>query len=181
MESLKQELAKIKGIKEPLKQKLWALAVLTKALEKDAIKPILIGGCALEYYTLGGYTTGDIDLALPTVAQVEKAFKDLGFDREGRYWVHKKYDLLFEAPTANLAGEEAELTEVAIGGQRCFIIGVEDLVIDRLNSYVHWKWEDDGRWVKRLIELYGKDLDMKYIREKAKKEGTFAAFQKLLK
>jgi hypothetical protein len=95
--------------------------------------------------------------------------------------VHKEYDLLFEAPTANLAGEEAELTEVMIGGLHCFVIGVEDLIIDRLNSYVHWKWEDDGRWVKRLIELHGKDLDMKYIRNKAGKEGTLAAFEKLLK
>lgn len=155
--------------------------MLTKALEKDGLKPILIGGCALEYYTLGGYTTGDVDIALPTIAKVEDVFAELGFERERRYWVHKEYDLLFEAPTANLAGEEAELTEVVIGGLHCFIIGIEDLIIDRLKSYVHWKWEDDGRWVKRLIELHGKDLDIKYIREKARKEGTLAAFEKLLK
>lgn len=37
---------------------------------------------------------------------------------------------------------------------RCYIIGVEDLVIDRLNGFVHWGWEDEKRWVGRLLVLH---------------------------
>ncbi|MFC2149294.1 UbiD family decarboxylase [Candidatus Auribacterota bacterium] len=181
MKKLKSKLAKIKEIKEPLKRRLFALAVITKALEETGIKPILIGGCALEYYSFGGYTTGDVDLALPHVKAVEKVFEGLGFKNKGRYWTHDRYDLMIEAPTSNIAGETANLTEVQIDGMKCFIIGVEDLIIDRLNSYVYWKWEDDGRWVKRLIELNKKILDVKYLKKRAKEEGTIKSLEKILK
>ena len=47
-----------------------------------------MGGAALEFYTAGGYATGDVDLALPSGADVDAAFAELGFRKEGRFWVH---------------------------------------------------------------------------------------------
>ena len=172
---------KIKQLKDPLKQRLLALAVLTARLEQEGYRPVLIGGCALEYYTLGGYTTKDMDIALPSTPEVEAVFSEFGFEREGRYWYHDNYDLLFEAPTSTLEGEEAPRTEVEVEGLKCYIIGVEDLIIDRLNGFVHWGWKDDRRWVIRLLELNRGKLDVEYLRQKASQEKTSKVMEEILR
>ena len=179
-EDLRKKLARIKSIPDPLQRKLWALGILTKGLASDGLRPILIGGAAVEYYSLGGYATADVDIALPSDPAVDKLFADLGFKKEGRYWVHEVLDLLFEAPAGILKGEDAPLTKVTIEDLECYILGVEDLIIDRLNGYVHWKWEDDGRWVRRLVALHREDLDVEYLRRRAKQEKTGDALETIL-
>ena len=62
---LKNKLARVKTLADPLQRKLWALAEITKGLEPAGLRPILIGGTALEYYSLGGDATADVDIALP--------------------------------------------------------------------------------------------------------------------
>jgi hypothetical protein len=180
-ENFSQLLSKIHALSDPLKRKLFALSVITKALEKLHLKPILIGGSALEFYTLGGYMTGDIDIALPTSKKVDAVFASLGFLKNGRYWNHPIYDILMEAPVAALAGELAPLLRVQVQGLTCYLIGVEDLFLDRLNGFVHWKWEDDRRWAKRLLELHLDTIDWKYLHEKSKEYKTQEAFLVLQK
>lgn len=120
---------------DPARKRLLALGILTDRLKEDGLEPILVGGVVLEFYTAGGYTTKDMDLALPTCPEVDAAFAGLGFAREGRYWYHEELDLLFEAPApAGLPGETSPRTEVEIDGLRVVIIGLEDLLIDRLRA-----------------------------------------------
>ena len=145
------------------------------------MRPILIGGTALEYYSLGGYATTDVDIALPYDPGVDKVFAELGFKKKGRYWSNEELDLLFEAPAGVLKGEDAEITKVAMEDLVCYILGLEDLIIDRLNGFVHWKWQDDGRWVRRLISLHRKDLDIGYLRRRAGIEKTAEALEEFLK
>jgi predicted nucleotidyltransferase len=150
---------------DPARKRLLALGVLTDRLLEDGFEPILVGGAALEFYTAGGYTTKDVDLALPTCPEVDAAFADLGFSKEGRYWYHAELDLLFEAPApAGLPGETSPRTEVEIDGLRVVVIGLEDLLIDRLRAWVHWTSEEDRRWARRLALLYSDRLDWEYLR-----------------
>ena len=177
---LRRRLQEIERIKDPLQRKLWALGVLTKGLAPHKLRPILIGGAALEYYSLGGYATSDVDLALPTDQAVDAVFAEMGFKKEGRYWVEQDLDLMFEAPAGILKGEEAVLTKVKLEDLECYVLGIEDLILDRLNGYVHWKWEDDGRWVRRLVHLHGKTLDRDYLRRRAEKEKTLDVLNAIL-
>jgi hypothetical protein len=48
-------LEKVKNIADPLKRRLFVLAVITAGLEPYHLRPVLIGGGAVEYYTFGGY------------------------------------------------------------------------------------------------------------------------------
>jgi len=176
---LKERLEQASVIDNPMKRRLWILAVLTEAMKTIGERPVLIGGEALEYYTLGGYTTGDIDIALPSRKEVDEIFSDLGFHKQGRYWIREDIDALIEAPTPDLAGEDAPLVEVEIEDMRCYIIGIEDLIIDRLNGYVHWHWEDDGRWVKRLLSLHGREINKEYLFRKAREQATEEALTKI--
>ena len=146
------------------KRRLLALGLLTRLLAPSGIRPILIGGAALEFYTAGGYATADVDLALPSAPEVDAAFDRLGFEREGRYWHRMDLDLLFEAPAAaGLPGETAPRTEVEVEGLPVEVIGVEDLLVDRLRAWVRWRSDEDGRWCSRLSALYGERMDWAYI------------------
>lgn len=152
------------------RRRLLALGFLTQQLSAHGIEPILVGGGALEFYTAGGYATKDMDLALPAAPEVDDAFAALGFVKEGRYWYHADLDLLFEAPApAGLPGEDAPRTKVEIDGLRVVIIGIEDLLIDRLRAWVHWNSAEDGRWTRRLALLYPDRIDWDYVRERTSK------------
>ncbi len=154
--------------REPARRRLVALGIVADRLREDGLVPILVGGAAVEFYTAGGYATGDVDLALPRTPEVDRAFADLGFAKEGRFWIRPDLDLFFEAPApAGLPGETAPRTVVDIDGLRIEILGIEDLVMDRLRAWVHWKSEEDGRWTKRLALLYADSLDWSYLRDRA--------------
>ena len=51
---------------------------------------------------------------------------------------HADLDVAIEIPDDVLAGSEEKITQVEIEGLNVYIIGVEDLIIDRGNAYVHW-------------------------------------------
>jgi hypothetical protein len=152
---------------DPARRRLVALGLVTDRLREDGLEPILVGGAALEFYTAGGYSTGDVDLALPSCAEADAAFASLGFAKEGRYWVRDDLDLLFEAPApGGLPGETAPRTRVEIDGLEIVILGIEDLLLDRLRGSVHWQSDEDGRWARRLALLYADRLDWAYLQEK---------------
>ena len=149
-------------------------------LAEDGIEPILVGGAALELYTAGGYATGDVDLALPRVPAVDRAFADLGFTTQGRFWVRPELDLYFEAPApAGLPGETAQRTRIEVEGLPVVVIGLEDLLLDRLRAAVHWGSGEDQRWARRLALLYADRLDWAYLREKAVEPAECAELEKL--
>lgn len=163
-----------------VRRRLVALGALTARLAPLEIEPILVGGFALEVYTDGGYSTTDVDLALPSTLDVDAAFSDLGFAKKGRFWVRPELDLYFEAPApAGLPGETSPRTELEIDGLRVVVLGVEDLLIDRLRGWVHWKSDEDGRWARRLASLYSHKLDWKYLRSRTANAEERAALASL--
>jgi len=184
----RERLDGLAGEPDRQRRRLVALGLLTDRLAPSGIVPILVGGGALEFYTDGGYATKDMDPALPVSPEVDPAlpvspevdtafsvspevdtaFSELGFEKEGRYWFREDLDLLFEAPApAGLPGENAPRTEVEIEGLRVVVLGIEDLLMDRLRGWVHRKSEEDGRWARRLALLYSDRLDWRYLRERA--------------
>ena len=156
-----------------MRRRLVALGALTARLAPQGIEPVLVGGFALAVYTNGGYTTADVDLALPMTPEVDAAFADLGFEKLGRFWTRKDLDLYFEAPApAGLPGETAPRTVLDLDGLEVLVLGVEDLLIDRSRAWVHRKSDEDGRWAARLAALYGERMDWAYLRERVSAEPT---------
>ena len=108
-----------------------------------------------------------------------RVMDELDFSRQGRYWLRADLDILIEAPASNLVGEDAPLTQVELGGLVCYILGIEDLIVDRLNGYVHWHWQDDRRWVERMIALHGETIDWAYLRRRCAEEQTAQALAEI--
>jgi len=165
-----QEILKIiRKTESPLRRQLLIVALLTKLLKKmNKPAPVIIGGCALSYYSREVYFTSDIDLAYADREALDKVLKNIGFEKKGRYWVHEELKLAVEAPASSLPGEDAPVEVVELGEDlQCSVIGIEDLVIDRLNAYKHWKSEIDGEMVELLLRRYRNDVDWSYLEKKA--------------
>jgi len=96
-EQLKRRLQLLKQEQDPLKKSLLFLCIFTDALKSEDIKPILVGGRALEFYTLGGYATKDIDLVLNGRAEADIVLKEMGFQKQPgeRHWYHEELSFYY--------------------------------------------------------------------------------------
>ena len=169
----------LRHIEDRLERRLRFVAWLTSMLEKQGVTAIVVGGHALEFYTLGDYTTGDIDMVCVDLTTVREVLEKAEFQREGRHWYREDLDIVVEFPDTTLAGSRDRVERVTIGDQVVHIIGREDLLIDRLNACVHWKSEEDCRWARRLLFLYGEEMDWEYLHRRAIEEGTIETLERL--
>jgi hypothetical protein len=64
----------------------------------EARPPVLAGGAAVELYTAGAYTTGDLDFIGDVTEEVARSLREAGFEREGRHWIHREAELFVEFP-----------------------------------------------------------------------------------
>ncbi len=145
------------------------LAGITRELrQRGKPAPILIGGCALAYYSREVYFTADIDVAYPDREALGEVLQELGFVVEGRYWVQHELKLVVEVPASSLPGEDAPLEIVEFeDGLECTIIGIEDLLIYRMNACKHWKSTSDCEMVELLVRQFSEEIDWEYLISRA--------------
>lgn len=137
-------------------------ALLTELLERENIRPIVVGGLSMEIYTLNQYTTHDLDLVLSGRERAGQILSELGFQQLGKNWLHRELGLSLEIPDDVLAGDYNRVTRIPINGRHIYVIGIEDLLLDRLRAAVHWRSHEDREWGYRLLLMYD-DLDLDYI------------------
>lgn len=176
---IKNLFEKLKRIELPFKRRIFFVAILSTALKEKGISPIIVGGNALEFYTLGSYATEDIDIVCNGIEEVSKILESWNFKKIGRHWYNSEIDISIEIPDEVLVGDYNKLTSVEIEGMTVYLIGIEDLIIDRLNACLYWKSPQDCEWVKELISLYKDDIDWEYLEETSKREGTYNILNKL--
>ncbi|MEJ6952373.1 DUF6036 family nucleotidyltransferase [Natronospora cellulosivora (SeqCode)] len=174
--------AKIESIlesnKNDLYKKIAYISVITEAFSEKNVKPVIVGGQAVEFYTSGGYSTLDIDvLCERSIAEIDSVLKPLGFEREGKYWTYPGSDIAIEVPSGPLAGSWDRVAEVDIDNFKAYIIGIEDIIIDRLNRYKYWKEFDDQEWIIGMIYINYDDIDWDYLYKKARTEKTIDELQ----
>lgn len=153
---------------------MYFSAVMAKELEPHGIKPILVGGGALEFYTQGSYMTLDIDLVVAGRDHAKEVLEKMGFSRMPgqRSWFSEELDLSVEMPDYDLAGSMERVISVEMeDGLTAYVIGVEDLIIDRLNAYKYWKSLSDGEWAAAALLIHLDELDMEYLKARAKEDG----------
>jgi excisionase family DNA binding protein len=169
----------LRSMPDTYEKRLLFVGLLTKELTKYNIRPIIVGGNAVEFYTLGGYATADIDVVIEDHKILGKVLTGWGFKKQGRHWTSEEYDIIIESPGDELSGSVDKIFEVEIKGLKVYLEGIEDIVIDRLNALVHWKSKDDGEWARRMVELNRDKIDWKYLEKRAKKEKVEKALERL--
>jgi predicted nucleotidyltransferase len=174
MDEFKQIQDKMKKLDEVYKRKLLFMAFLNKCLREVNSRIIILGGFAVQFYLAGEYLTHDIDLACDNRSALKEILKELNFKNVGRYQYSEDLGISIEIPASNIApNQEERLFIVIIEGYEIPILGIEDIVIDRLNAYTHWKSLEDGRLAKELIYIHYETLDWDYLETQARQEKVY--------
>lgn len=160
--------------KEQPKDKFQALSftasLLTEVFEGKGLKPVLVGGFAVEIYTQSHYTTYDIDFVMAGYEQATDILNELGFIKEGRTWYCERLNTVVEIPDNHLAGDPERIVEVHLSNaMKVNVIGIEDLIIDRLQACVHWRSGEDCEWAERLFVTHKERIDLEYLIKQAEK------------
>lgn len=134
-------------VQTELEKKLLIIGELTRQLAPEGVRPITVGGTAVEIYSAGEYQTYDVDLVVAPRERAIQVLEAMGFQRAGRVWHHPEWDAVVEIPDECLAGDMARVNTVEIDGYQIDCIGLEDLIIDRLSAAVRWgRVKIDAGW-----------------------------------
>ncbi len=60
-------------------------------------------------------------------------------------------------------------------GKHLFVIGIEDIILDRLRACVHWLSTSDCEWGLRMLKVHYASLDLDYMRAMAMKDHTITS------
>ncbi|MHB1340441.1 MAG: helix-turn-helix domain-containing protein [Coriobacteriia bacterium] len=161
---------RVSAFSDTLERRLAFVAVLTAGVEALGWPaPVVVGGHAVEFWTAGDYPTVDIDLAGDS-EPVSEVLGAWGFAREGRHWYDESLGIVVEVPSTTLAPAQLDRTvTVDLGGLRAHILGIEDLIIDRLNACKHWSDDESCMWAVALVSA-APGLDRRYLEQRATEE-----------
>ncbi|MDO8589408.1 MAG: hypothetical protein Q7T82_20485 [Armatimonadota bacterium] len=163
-------------------------SVITDAfVEVGASPPVVVGGLAVETYTAGGYTTKDIDMIAEDPRLETAVMTALGFRKKPgvRHYEHPSLDVMVEFPTGPLEGSSERIADVQLeGGGRVYVIGVEDIILDRLAAYEHWDHRransEDATQAVSLIVAHRARIDWDYLQQTADLRGLSDALRELI-
>lgn len=150
---------------------LRTAAILTKLLEQNNVKPIIVGGFSVEIYTNRDYATHDIDIVTSDIATVSNSLQRLGFEKEGRHFYHERLKIAIEFPDDTLAGSLERISKIDIDeneGLYVFVISVEDIIMDRLRASIYWNESESKIWGLKMLADYFDQLDIEYMKEVGK-------------
>ena len=163
----KSFIAKVRKEPNELRRKMLLLGYVSSQLEKKKQSVFLVGGQAVETYTAGQFPTGDIDVTTSDSPTMQKVLKSLGFEEIGMIWLNKKLGIAFHI-VGYLAPEKPGT--IRVGPYKVRIIGVEELILDRLSAAKFWNIPADYEKAKVLYDNFKKQTDIDYLEENAKKK-----------
>ena len=144
----------------------------------DEQVPVLVGGAAVEILTGGAYTTGDLDFVGFVPAAVGRDLIMNGFKKTGRHWIHERAQIFLEFPGDALNPEERAVRR-EVFGHEIVVVSVEDLLVDRLGAWAHWKSGVDGANAYQLYRACREEVDEDRLTQRARESGFEAALDAL--
>jgi len=141
--------------------------------------PILVGGAAVEIFTGGAYTTGDLDFVGSIPRSIGAILESNGFERAGRHWIHREGQVFVEFPGSSLGPDERPVRYSAFGHE-IVLVSIEDLLVDRLGAWEYWKSGIDGANAFVLFRTCRDEIDLNRLKERVASAGFEAALRGLL-
>jgi len=158
-------------------------AYVCSTLEKEGIDTVLSGGCCVEIYSHGRYTSDDIDLIDRFNGghrKIKAVMEKIGFKEHKmkRYFVHKETPLFIEFPRGPLGVGDAPVREIAQRKNETGILKLltpTDCIKDRLAGYYHW--DDEQNLEQAIWVAMENEFDMLSIKEWSIVEGMVEKFE----
>ncbi|MEX2211254.1 MAG: hypothetical protein WD689_05765 [Gaiellaceae bacterium] len=169
MSDIASRFADALALENETERKLAVVGVIDQALRDLGIRPVVVGGVAVEFWTYGEYATADIDLVMPYLPAADDRLVELGFARKGRHWVLPGTEIFVEAPGSAL-GPREEAVEVEIGeGVSVFVQSAEDILVARLEEFVATGHRDAAE--QGVLLLRASRLDRRRLERRVEEEG----------
>lgn len=174
-------IADARKVERGFQRTLYVMSILTPRLEDEGVMAVIVGGAAVEFYTRDWYATGDIDLAINRGRRKElgNVLEEMGFTKLGRMWIREDLSLYIEAPGDVKDIDPDRVTKVDTDLGYVYIIGLEDIIFDRVQAAEHWKSESDREQAVRMASQFWDQIDWNYIRVNCEKEGSVKMLKKV--
>ena len=157
-------------MENPLKRQMTVAAIITVEMERLGSKVVLVGGSAMEFYTVAQYMTVDIDLIATKPDDIATVMNSLGFVNNGGTWMFSEDErIIVEFPVGPLAGSFDKIQPVMVGVDTVYVIGLEDIILDRLLAAKFW---NDGSelWAEFLLLSRNDEIDWRYLLRRSREE-----------
>lgn len=160
-------------ITKSMTRKEFAAAVV-KQLEKDGISCVLVGGACVSIYTEEKHASKDLDFISPYSHEViATALLEIGFEKDGRYFIHPNSELYVEFPSGPVAIGHKEPVKpegmLKVGETVIKMYSPTQCVLDRLAAWFHWN--DRRSLIHALWVCEKHPVSLTKIKKWAQKEG----------
>lgn len=154
------------AIADPFARKMFVMGVVEEALRARGVRPVVVGGMAVEWHSRGLYQSADIDILCPD-GPLGEVMRELGFSKEGRYWYDEGMEVVLEAPGSSLEAYRDRTITVETPGGRVTLVSVEESILDRLRACVQWKSALDGEQALHMMVVQQENIDWAYLEHRA--------------
>lgn len=165
---LKKEISKLAVRKKKMAACIEFVGIITEMMSEHKIKPIVTGGLAIEIYTRSGYHIDDIDIMVKNSNLLKSILDKLELVMAGRYWYSEAIDVGVDIFSLDPKVSLDRLSRIKlISGREIYVIGFEDLIINRLNNYYQFNSVFDYEWAYRIYKIHKGSMDIDYLLEKS--------------
>lgn len=135
----------------------------------EEVRPVLVGGAAMELYSEGAYITADLDFVGIVPPPVDGDLRKASFRRLGRQWFHDResVSIIFQGEALR-QGERT--SEEIFSDYQILMISPEDLLIDRLAAWRHRESPTHGVQAYLLYHAKHGPMDLEQLRKRAARE-----------
>lgn len=128
--------------------------IVCTALAESDISVVLSGGAAVSIYSENEYESYDLDfIPIGLARRVDRVMESLGFEKQGRHWVHPKTRYWVEFPSGPVAiGEEVihDFAERRNAAGVLRLLHPTECVMDRLAWYIH---DTDRQCLEQAVQV----------------------------
>lgn len=164
---LKKEITRL-AVRKKMAACIEFVGILTEIMAQHKIKPIVIGDLAVEIYTRSGYHIDNIDIMVKNSGLLKSVLDKLGLNMAGKYWYINEIDVGLDVISLDPMISLERLSQIKlISGRDIYVIGPEDLIIDRLGNYYTSNSISDYEWAYRIYKIHKGILDIDYLLEKS--------------
>ncbi len=166
-----EEFALLVQSPDRLIRQLRTAAAVSERLVPLGIVPVVAGGAAVEFYTRGSYTTVDVDMVVEGLQEIDTVLREFGFTRlAGASYVHPQIEVVVDLPDEPLAGDSRRIVEVDVDGRKVHLIGLDDIIADRLRATVYWEDLSSKEWAVQMMAAQWEQVDWTYLYALAREE-----------
>lgn len=148
-----------------LERGLRLVSFLDRTLGSSRIqeRPLIVGGAAVEWYTLGGYASQDMNLVTTNHEPLLDLLREAGFQHAGGHWWRPGLDIALTIHGETLTDAPASygrVIEIEVpGALRTCIIGIEDILLSRLCTGIENNRRNDLGWASQMVLLHNDRID----------------------